>query len=114
MATKLQTQLQSVAKKMGVIFTFKGKTLSHTEVFAEEGLLPGLVKRADQLASLCLGYNLGATFEDVEGTALGKRVKLDEYTPDTLRLFCITDVLYELMRASPAKSAVALDDLLYD
>ena len=114
MATKLQTQLHAISKKMGIMFTFKGKTLSYAEVFAEEGLLPGLVKRADQLTSLCFGYNLGATIEDAEGTALGKRVKLDEYTPDTLRLFCITDTLYELMRASPTKNAVALDDLLYD
>ena len=107
-------QLQSIAKKMGVNFTFKGQPMAHKDVFSDAGLLPGLVKRADQLSSLCMGYKLGATIEDAEDAVLGSRVIFDSYTPDVLRLFCLTDVLYELVKTSPSKGAISLDELMYD
>lgn len=92
----------------------KGRHLAYSEMFSDTGLLPGLTKRADQLASLCLGYGLGATYEDTENSLLGVKVKFDEFTPDVLRLFCILDVIYELVKNSPSKDAVSLDELMYD
>ena len=85
----LENKLIALAKKLGATFTLKGRALSYSEIFSETGLLPGLSKRADQLASLCLGYNLGATYEDVEKSLLGVEVTFNETTPDALRLFCI-------------------------
>ena|SRR3990167_7286133 len=110
----LPDKLMKMAKQMGAVFTLKGRPISYNEVFSETGLLPGLTKRADQLASLCFGYGLGASFEDVEKSLLGVKVNFDEFTPDVLRLFCILDVLCELIKNSPSRQVVSLDELMYD
>lgn len=110
----LANKLIAMAKKIDANFTLKGRPISYGEIFADTGLLPGLAKRADQLASLCLGYGLGATFKDVERSLLGVKITFDEFTPDVLRLFCILDTLYELVKASPSKENVSLDELMYD
>ena len=110
----LDKKLIAVAKGMGDTFMFKSRPMALTEMFSDVGLLPGLAKRADQLASLSLGYGIGATFEDVEKSILGVKVKFDDFTPDTIRIFCITDVLYELKKSSAMKGEVSLDELMYD
>lgn len=110
----LDKKLIAVAKAMNVTFMFKSRSIALTELFSEVGLLPGLAKRADQLASLSLGYGIGATYEDVEKSVLGVKVKFDEFTPDVIRIFCITDVLHELAKSSPMKGEVSLDELMYD
>lgn len=110
----LSAKLSSIVKKMEVNFTLKGRSIPPSEIFSDTGLLPGLTRRADQLASLCLGYGLGASFDDVEKSLLGVKVTFDEFTPDILRIFCITDVLFELVKSSPTKDEVPLDELMYD
>lgn len=107
-------QLSVIVKKMGINFTLKGSPIAPNEVFADTGLLPGICRRADQLASLCFGYGLGTTYEDAEKSLLGSKVIFDDFTPDVLRLFCIVDVLYEIARNSVDKQMVALDELMYD
>ena len=111
---ELAKSLSAVAKKMGVSFVLKGRPLSFDEVFSDTGMLPGLAKRADQLASLCLGYGIGVSYEDAEKSLLGKKVKFDEFTPDILRLMTITDVMFELTKNSPDKTSTSLDELMYD
>ncbi len=111
---KLIKQMTAVVKGMKTQFTLKGRPLTPTEIFSETGLMPNLTKRADQLASLCLGYGLGATYEDQEKSLLGKKVSFDEFTPNVLRVFCLTDVLHEIIRASATPETVALDELMYD
>jgi intracellular multiplication protein IcmS len=110
----ISKKLVAIAKTLRVNFTFKDRSVSLEDVFAEAGLLPGLTKRANQLASLCLGYGLGATFEETEGSLLGNKVIFDDFTPDVLRLLCITDVVNELVKNSPNRDLVALDELMYD
>ncbi len=110
----LGPKLCSIAKQIGGHYTLKGRPLAYEEVFADTGLLPGLARRADQLASLCLGYGIGATFDDVEDSLLGIKVTFDEFTPDTLRLLCLVDVLYEMVKMSPSLEEVSLDELMYD
>lgn len=110
----LEKKLMAMAKRMNVNFSLKGSIIAHKEIFADTGLLPGLTKRADQLAQLCLGYGLGATYEDVEGSLLGVKVNFDEFTPEVLRLLCILDVLNELVKNSPTRDEVPLDELMYD
>ncbi len=58
--------------------------ISPEEVFSPTGLLPALARRADQLCSLCLGYGLGATFEESQGTILVFKVVFDDITPSIL------------------------------
>lgn len=110
----LSKKLEALAKNIGATYTFKGRALNHSEVFADTGLLPGLAKRADQLSQLCFGYGIGVTFEDMDQAVLGNKVTFDEFTPNSIRLLTITDVLFELVRSSPDQGAVALDELLYD
>ena len=112
--SNLDKKLSAVVKRMGVTFTLKSSVISPKEIFSEAGLLPALTKRADQLAQLCLGYCLGATYEDVEGSLLGVKVIFDEFTPEVLRLLCIVDVLHELIKMSPTRGEVSLDELMYD
>ena len=109
-----EKKLMAVTKQLNVTFTLKSTIIAPKEIFSETGLLPGLTKRADQLAQLCLGYGLGATYEDAEGSLLGVKVIYDEFTPETLRLICILDVLNELIKNSPTRGEVALDELMYD
>ena len=111
----LKKRLVALAEKFAYRFTFKNQPISYQEVFSETGLLPGLTKRADQLSSLCLGYGLGASFEDIEQSLLGSKVGFDQFTPDALRLLCILDVIYEIIKSSSSTdNTISLDELMYD
>lgn len=110
----IKRKLATIIKKMNVKFTLNDKPIPPEEIFAENGLLPAIARRADQLASLCLGYGIGATFEETEGTLLGVKVIFDDVTPDILRIMCITDVMFELVKLSPSPTETPLDELLYD
>lgn len=112
--TDISEQMAKAARHLGGNYTLNGRPMTMEEVFAPTGLLPGIARRADQLASLCLGYGIGVTFEEAEGAALGVKVIFDEMTPNVLRLLCMIDVLNELMRGTPRGSMTALDQLLYD
>ena len=111
---ELSKHLQQIAKKMGVNFTLKGAKILPDQIFSSDGLLPGWVKRADQLASLCFGYGLGMKIEEDEKALLGVAVTFDDYTPDVLRVLCILDSLQELVNMSVSSSEVSLDELMYD
>lgn len=110
----LQEQLIAVAKAMKVRFMLNSQILSIEEVFRDTGLLPALCKRAEQLSSLCLGYGLGVSYDDVPEARMGKRVIFDEVTPNLIRIMCIVDVIYELMKSSGSRDYVSLDELMYD
>lgn len=114
MDEKLGKSLALIAGAMNAKFYLNDRFLSFEEVFSPTGILPAIAKRADQLCSLCLGYGLGATFEDAEGALLGNRVVFDEVTPNALRLLCMTDVLSELIQGGPSKDYTPLDELMYD
>jgi intracellular multiplication protein IcmS len=107
-------KLPQIVKKMGFQFSLKGKTLSYAEVFAYDGIFPGLMKRAEELSSLCLGYNLGAHYEEAENTLLGKKVSLDDSTPDVIRIMCIVDQIYEIAKMNGNMEVIPVDELLYD
>jgi len=109
----LSKKLCSLSKSLHVSYTLHSKPISYEEVFSETGLLPALAKRADQLCTLCLGYGIGASFTDVDKTTLGVKVQFDEITPNVLRLLCLYDVLYELIKISSGDK-VSLDELMYD
>src|SRR5689334_14102543 len=106
-------QLCQIAKALNANFTLNGRPITFEEVFSDTGLLPAIARRADQLASLCLGYGIGLSFDEAEKSVLGVRVIFDEVTPMTLRFLCITDVLCELMKAS-GPGSTPLDELMYD
>jgi intracellular multiplication protein IcmS len=106
--------LSQIVTNMGYKFTFRSSLASYAEVFSPTGILPGLAKRADQLCSLCLGYGIGAKFEQLQGSPLGIKVTFDDHTPSTLRYLCIIDVINEIAKNAKDKNAVPLDELIYD
>ena len=106
--------IAKIARTMGARFSLNGRPMTAEEVFAPTGLLPAISRRADQLCSLCLGYGIGVTFEEAEGTVLGVKVVFDDITPNVLRMMCITDVLHELTQSTPRGDMTALDQLMYD
>lgn len=103
-----------IAASMNAKFYLNDRFVSFDEVFSTTGLLPAIAKRADQLCSLCLGYGIGATFDEAEDAILGMRVVFDEVTPNVLRLLCMTDVVNELIHGGPSKDYTPLDELMYD
>lgn len=111
---ELTRALSAVAKTLNARFTLNGKPLTHEEAFSDKGMLPGLTRRADQLASLTIGYGLGASFEDDSEAKLGTKVSFDDSTPNSLRLLYITDIIHQLMDSAPSKDSTPLDELMYD
>lgn len=112
--TELQLKLIQIVKHLNANFTLNDKAVSFEEVFADDGLLPAIARRADQLCSLCLGYGIGITFDEVEKSLLGIKVNFDEVTPNSIRFLCITDVVIELIQSGPSSEVTPLDELLYD
>lgn len=110
----ISQQMIKAARLLNGRFTLNGRPMTMEEVFAHTGLLPGIARRADQLASLCLGYGIGVTFEEAEGSSLGVKVIFDDITPNVLRLLCMIDVLNELMKGTARGDMTALDQLMYD
>ncbi len=107
-------QISKVVRVMGARFSLNGRPMTIDEVFAPTGLLPGIARRADQLCSLCLGYGIGVTFEEAEGSILGVRAVFDDITPNILRILCITDVVNELTQSTARGEMTPLDQLMYD
>lgn len=110
----LNQQLIKVVKTMNARFSLNGRPMTVDEVLAPTGLLPAIARRADQLSSLCLGYGIGVTFEEAEGSTLGVKATFDDITPNILRLLCMADVINELMQSTPRGDMTPLDQLMYD
>ncbi len=113
-APSLNDLMIKAARAMNGRYSLNGRPLTMEEVFSNTGLLPGIAKRADQLSSLCLGYGIGATFDNAEGSLLGIDVTFDDLTPNALRLLCMIDVLNELMKGTMRGELTAMDQLMYD
>lgn len=107
-------QLVQVVKHINARFSLNSRPMTAEEVFAPTGLLPAIARRADQLSSLCLGYGIGATFEQVEGSILGVKASFDDITPHVLRMLCLVDVVFELIKTTPKGEVTPLDQLMYD
>lgn len=107
-------ELVTIIKALGVRFTLNGTAMTVEDVLKEDCMMPAIAKRADQLASLCLGYGIGVTFEDKKESKLGARAKFDDVTPNILRYLCILDVVSELARNKDVQGNTPLDELMYD
>lgn len=114
MSENIVKQICAIARVLRCNFTLRDQAVSIDQVLSDIGLLPAILRRADQLCSFCLGYGLGVTFEESQGAMLGVRVKFDDATPNSLRLLCVSDVLIELMQHAPSRESTPLDDLMYD
>ncbi len=111
---KLSSKLAFIAEELKINFTLNGKVLPLEDVFAERGLLPAIMRRADQLSAFCLSYGLGVQFPPDSDARLGVICQFDDTVPDSFRLLCATEIIYELIEAAADKHTIALDDLMYD
>jgi len=107
-------QVAAIAKQLGCKFTVKGVVTDPVELFSTKGLLPEIMRRADQLSSFCLGYGLGVDFNHDAGALLKATVNFDDKSSSALRLLCAADVLVEIVQNSPNPQQVALDELMMD
>lgn len=107
-------QLVLITKEMNISFQLNEKSITHEDVFNQIGLLPAIIRRADQLCSFCLGYGLGITFEEASSSKLGVQVKFDDTVPHSLRLMCAVEIIYELIESSANRDIISLDELMYD
>ena len=101
-----------ISKKMDITYVLKSKVIDHEKVFSTSGLLPSIIKRADQLSLLLFGRKTGADFKDNEKAMLGVEVKIDACKRIT-SLLCVADVLMELIKKAK-NNRVDVDELLYD
>ena len=103
-----------VVESTGLVFSFKGKNVLPSDFLKEDFLMPAFAKRADDLCSLCFSYGLGASFEDKKDSTLGFIVKFDRSCSNVIRLVFLSDVFWDIARATPSSGVVVLDELLYD
>lgn len=103
-----------IAKSVNCSFTLKNEPIEVEKAFDSTGILPAIMRRADQLCSFCMGYGLGVTFERADNSILGVAVNFDDKVAISLRLLCITDVILEIVHASASNQVVSLDSLLDD
>ena len=105
-------EIIAIAKAMNCKFTVKGEEITPEKAFSSVGLLPAVMRRADQLSSFCMGYGLGVTFERSDNSMLGVAVQFDNKIAISLRLLCITDVILEVVHSSSSSQLVSLDSLM--
>lgn len=108
------SQVGAIAKELGCTFMLKGEIVDPMKIFTNNGLLPAIMRRADQLSSFCLGYGLGVDFSRADGATLGVTVNFDDNGSNSLRLLCAADVLVEMVQNSPNPQQVALDELMLE
>lgn len=94
-------KLAEYTRGLNTKFTLNDKPITPDEIFRETSLLPAIMRRADQLCSFCLGYGLGLTFDETKDTKLGVKVQFDDSTPDTLRIMCGVEIVYEIIEGAP-------------
>lgn len=103
----------ALTRHFELTYVLRSKEVDPEEVFSDVGLLPALLKRSDQLASLCFGVTSGASYKDEDKSMLGTRLILPKKPLPVSSLVCIQDTLLEISRGVK-KNRVELDELLYD
>lgn len=101
-----------ITQKMQITYVLKSKVIEHEKVFSTSGLLPSIIKRADQLSLLLFGRKTGSEFKDNEKSMLGVEVLITNCKQLTA-LLCVADVLMELIKRQK-NNRVEVDELLYD
>ena len=115
MLEKLIQNCVSYSKKKDVTFTYKGKKLSHEEVFADFGILPGIIKRASKFCSVCLGTSFGETYPQEKRSHLGYKIELkDSHLSLSLMMLFVVDVLEETIGSKGGGAVVPLDEFGYE
>ena len=103
---------RKVSEKKAVSFRLKSKEIDVTQLFSEEGLLPSIMKRADQLSLLLFGERTGAQFKESEKSMSGVQVDVSA-CKSMASYLTVVDVVMELIKKGK-DGIVEVDELLYD
>ena len=110
--TNLLKICYKISDREAVNFRLQSKAIDAEKLFAEEGLLPSIMKRADQLSLLLFGEKTGAKFRESEKSMLGVEVDIESCEKITAYL-TVADVLMELIK-NGKNGIVEVGELLYD
>jgi intracellular multiplication protein IcmS len=106
--------LKTMSDLLGCKFEIFGKSISSQKVFAEDGVLAPLAKRAENLSMFVLNKPIGANYQKISGGLYGYKVTFDDSVPNSYRILCMLDVLIEIIHQSSSPKNIKLDELLYD
>mgnify|MGYP001423778653 CR=1 FL=1 len=110
---KFVTQLVAISNKIGWKYKLKGETVAPENVFSPKGLLPGIVRRANQVSMLCTGSTINGEIKAEKESTLGKVVTFPEDEISIEGILYIIDQIYEMGRVGDGVT-ISLDDLMYD
>ena len=113
MSEKITKTMIKIAKATKAIYTFRDRELDYGEVFSTAGLFAGMVKRADSLSQLCMGYGLNVSFDTTQQSVLGFKVDFKGDHLNGIEMAFLFDVMEELRKGS-ISGKVSLNDLLYE
>ena len=110
----IQSLCVKYANSKGVSFTYKNKSLSHDEVFAVFGILPGIIKRASKISSVSSATSFSATYPKKDRSYLGYEVSLGDDISVPILMIFILDVLELVIGGATEGSTVGLDEFAYE
>jgi hypothetical protein len=115
MLKSIAEKLIKYCKENQWTFVLRGKECSYDEMFADFGVLPGMLKRAEKYTILCEGASIGAEFTDDEKTLLGYKVKLEKcHIKEPVLMLYLLYVLDNIVNAGHNGSEIQLDQLTYE
>jgi hypothetical protein len=106
--------LETISLFVGAKFELYGQPIENEKVFSTKGLLPAFTKRSENNALFTINITLGAQFKKNSQAVAGLEVEYNDQIPNSYRILCIMDVLFELMQNQQGQERINLDQLLYD
>ena len=114
MIRDIADKLIALSTKQGWEYKIRGRDISVQEAFADFGVLPGMLKRADKMVSLCTGQSIGITYNDDEKTLLGYRAEVKTDLSEFVLMLYLLEVLVSIVDASTQSGRIAMDQLTYE
>ena len=101
MALEVDIILTKLAEKNGKKFTYQGEELPLERVFAFDGGLPLLVRRANTLGDFLFGRQLQISFKDDPEALTGEKIVLG----DSQEAFILVMLLYDMLEEMVVNAA---------
>ncbi len=97
MALDIAQVMLSVSKKTGKQFTFKGKKYPPERLFAMDGALPTLARKASSLSDFLFNRSLNLNYVDAPDGISGEMLKVSAHENTFIVLMLIYDALEEMI-----------------
>ena len=108
-----------LANNSGKAFSLKSNSGAQSSMitaeaaFAANGVLPAIAKRAEQICSMALGTELGATYKKCTKSPISREVSFNSGPLNSARIMIIADILLETIRFGGSE-VISLDEFLYE